>query len=162
MIAPLWLDYRRPPPGRHRLGWWVLALALLAAALLLADYQAVGSRFDETEAGLAQARTRAAARTAPVAAEEGAIATAEWEAMFAALEAAGDDTVTLLSLRRAPGQLQLSGEARDHDAAVDYAARLNASAAFAGVDLTQTEVVHDHPYEPVRFSVLAHWGEAAP
>lgn len=163
MIGPLWLDYRRPPPGRHRLGWIVLSLFVLTAVALLARYMALAERIDVLEASLTEVRAKGAA--AEEAAESGvnaAMPTAEWERMFAALESAGGENVTLLSLRPGPGELQLGGEAWNNDAAVDYVARLNASAVFASVNLTQTEIMREQPRQPVRFTALARWDKAGP
>lgn len=165
MIAPLWLDYRRAPPGRHRPGWILLSLAVLAAALLLSDYAMVNADIEAAQAGLARAEAQ---RLAAAPAEEGGeggmapVATARWEAMFAALEAAASDDVTLLSLRPGPGEWRIGGEARNNDAAVDYAARLSAAKVFDGVNLTQTEVMREQPMQPVRFALQAQWGGAAP
>lgn len=163
MIPRLWLDYRRPPPGRHRTGWIVLSVVALAGVLLLADYAAVNNGIDDLEARLARASAASAAEAEAGTLEGGeavALPAARWESLFAALESAGDETVTLLSLRPGPGELQLNGEAGNNNAAVDYAARLNATAAFDSVNLTQTEVMREHPQQPVRFAVRAQWGRA--
>lgn len=161
-MSPLWLDYRRAPPGRQRPGWILLAVAVLVTVLLLARHARVSDELDAVQAQLAQAEAASAAPSAAAAAGEAEgpppVAAAGWERLFAALEAAGDESVTLLSMQPGRGELRLGGEAVNHDAAVDYARRLNAGGVLGGVHLTQTEVLREHPQRPVRFALLAQWG----
>jgi Tfp pilus assembly protein PilN len=160
---PLSLDYRRAPPGRHRPGWLLLVLGALTASALLAWHAGLRARIETQTAELAQL---VAASEAQVPEEDPAspprLPAARWEALFAALESADDETVTLLSLHPVAGELQLAGEARDNDAAVDYVARLNTADSLAGANLTQTEVLREHPQQPVRFTVRAAWTGATP
>lgn len=160
-MPPLWLDYRRAPPGRQRPGWILLAVAVLVTVLLLARHARVSDELEVLQARLARAEAASAAPPAAAAADgmDGAqpVAAAGWERLFAALEAAGDESVTLLSLQPGRGDLQLGGEAVSYDAAVDYARRLGASGVLGGVHLTQTEVLREHPRRPVRFALLAQW-----
>lgn len=155
MMPTLWLDYRRAPPGRQRPGWALLILGLASSIVLLAEYAALSGEIESAETRRVRAEARRVAAAPDAADGMAPVATAWWQKAFAALESAGDETVTLLSLRPDPGELRIGGEALNHAAAVDYVARLNASGAFGGLYLAQTEVVREHPRRPVRFAVQA-------
>jgi Tfp pilus assembly protein PilN len=185
MMRRLWLDYVRPDPERRRPGLAVLALGVVATLLTSIDYLAVAAERDDVRAQVEQLQRasplpRATARTAPGApsAARGGVeaptadrttatdrtvtavpapSAARWEALFASLEAASDDSVTLLSLHPGEKEIQISGEARDFPASVDYVQRLQAAPALANARLTRSEVVTENPRHPVRFSLVADW-----
>ncbi|MGZ5198619.1 MAG: PilN domain-containing protein [Telluria sp.] len=84
-----------------------------------------------------------------------------WERLFQALEVAASPDVSLLAFDPAPQQrrLRLDGEARDLAALLDYLRRLGSGGTFVQVRLQSHQAVRDDPQHPVRFTVLAHWGE---
>lgn len=160
-MRALWLDYRQEAPGYRRSGFLLLALGVLATSLLLARYFSVADELSVAERQLARLQ-----RAAPVEAAGVALAglpTAEqWESLFRALEAAGDDTVTLLRLQSGKDGTLLTGEASSLDASMAYVDRLQSAQSLADVRMTQSEVVRDHPQRPVRFNLAAGAGGVQP
>ncbi|MGE5466793.1 MAG: PilN domain-containing protein [Ignavibacteria bacterium] len=163
----LWLDYRRADPGRRRLGRLLLAAGVLAAVLTWGDYLAVSAERDDAQAQAetqrrAAERARAAPRGAPgpEALRTAAPSAARWEGLFSSLEAAADDSVTLLSLHPGEKEIQIGGEAKDFGASADYFQRLQSAPALANVRMTQSEVVTENPQHPVRFMLVAEWRSA--
>lgn len=162
-MPPVWLDFQCPPPGYHWPGRLLLAAGLLTGSLLLGRFAALGSALEAAERTLAQLQ-RAVARQEAAAAEgrAGAAApqapsAARWERLFAALEGAADEGVTLLALAPGAGAVTLGGEARDIGAVLDYAQRLQSAAVLGEVQLVRHEVVADSPYRPLRFTLRADW-----
>lgn len=170
--APLWLDYQRPPPGRQLPGIVLLVGSLLLSGVLLSMSFDLGREIEATDAQVAKLRQAAerrrlfaeAAKPAESAtpAPPASASAARWEALFASLEGAADETVTLLGLTPGPREVLVTGEARDLPAALDYAQRLQAAPAFSEAYLAKYEVVREHPRQPVRFTVLARLREAPP
>lgn len=168
-MPPLWLDYRRLPPGRRLPGILLLGGSLLLAGFLLAVSNDISMDVELAEQHLDKLRqagerqrlfavpspSTAAAETPPTSPSA-----ARWESLLASLEAAGDDTVTLLSLTPGAREIVITGEAAGLDPALEYARRLQAAAAFSRAHLAKYELVSDHPRRPVRFTVLAEWREA--
>ncbi|MDD5250691.1 MAG: PilN domain-containing protein [Rhodocyclaceae bacterium] len=170
MMRLLWLDYQQPDPGRHRPGVLLLVAGVVATGVTSADYFAVAAELDAAQSEVAQLRLTAApqrpraaaAAAAPVAAGHEAASppaptAARWEALFASLEAAADDTVTLLSLHPGAKEIQISGEAKDFAASMDYVKRLQSAPALANARLTQSEVAAENPRHPVKFALVADW-----
>jgi hypothetical protein len=174
MIPPLWLDYQRRSLAHRRLGMAVLALGVLAVAGVLFEFLTLKSALEEGQVAVTRLKREAArsrllapatngtGRAGLVATgrdDAGAVthSTARWEIVFAALEKAADDSVTLLALRSGASELQLGAEASSLGAAADYVKRLQSGTAFSSVYLTQSEVVRGHPQRPVRFSLVAEW-----
>lgn len=165
---PLWLDYRRPPPGEQAPGIALLAVGVALAAALAWLGQDTGRQLDaagDQVARLRQAaerqRLQAAASAATAQAGDGtpSPSAARWEALFATLERAGDDKVTLLGLAPAAREVRIDGEALNLPAALDYAQRLQAGTALANAHVARYEIVRDNPRQPVRFTVQANWRE---
>jgi Tfp pilus assembly protein PilN len=170
-MTPLWIDYQRGDPARRRPGLLLLAVGIVATLLTTADYLAVAAERDDAQSqveGLRRTaererptnRTASAPATAPAAAAEtptAAPSAQRWDALFAALEAAANDTVTLLTLHPTGKEIQLSGEAKDFASSMDYVQRLQAQPVLANARLTQSEVMTDNPHRPVRFSLVADW-----
>lgn len=168
-MRPLWLDYRRPDPTQRRPGFLLLAVGAVAAVLTTADYYAAAAERDDAQAEVDRLRRDAERQrtTAAAAAASARAATREparvapsaqrWESLFAALEAAADDTVTLLTLHPGASEIQIGGEARDFASSLDYLRRLQAAPALANLRLTQSETVAENPHHPVRFSFVADW-----
>lgn len=175
-MQALWLDYQRPYPGRRRIGLLLLGAGLAATGLLVVEYfSIVASRDDMQEqvlqlqreasrerllTGSASSHPSAAAQKRGAVAIDGATvghSAAQWEALFASLEAAGDDSVTLLTLQPGGSEITIGGEAKSLAASLDYVKRLQLATAFVNAHLTQTEVVVEHPQRPVRFTLAAEW-----
>lgn len=173
-MPPLWLDYQRAPPGRQLPGIVLLVASLLVAALLIRMSASLAEELTAAEDRVFKLRQAAERQRLFAAAEKPAAGEADeqrppasasarrWETLFASLEKAGDDSVTLLSLAPGAREIVLTGEARALPAALDYAQRLQVAPAFAEAHLAKYEVVREHPRQPVRFTVLAQWREAPP
>ncbi len=148
----------------------LLGVGVVAAALTSVDYLAVAAERDDVQAqveglrGAAEQRQAALAKVpAPSSARASkavAPSAAHWDALFASLEAASDDSVTLLTLHPGEKEIRLSGEAKDFPSAVDYVQRLQSQPSLANVRLTQSETVAENPHHPVRFALAADWRSA--
>lgn len=131
----------------------LLALGVLLTGLLLAQYFTIADQL--SAAGLQLSRLQ---REVPADVDKGALAelptAARWEALFHALETAGDESVTLLRFQSSKEGLLLSGEASSLDASMAYVARLQSAPLLANVQMTDSAVVSDHPQRPVRFNLV--------
>lgn len=82
-----------------------------------------------------------------------------WSQLFSGLEKAQVDTVALLSV--APDaqnrSLLLTGEAKDYNELLEYAARLRSESGLQDVHFTSTEARDDQPQRPVAFAISASW-----
>lgn len=154
-MRALWLDYQQEVPGRRHIGFLLLAMGMLGVILLLARYLTVAGDLSEAERQLSRLqRAELSARHSSIAVAE--LPTAlHWEALFQALEAASDDTVTLLQMQYGKDGILISGEASSLEASLAYASRLQSARLLADVHMTQSEVVRDHPLRPLRFSLVA-------
>ncbi len=83
---------------------------------------------------------------------------AQWESLFASLESAGDESVTLLGLQPGASEIIINGEAKNLAASMDYLNRLQFAKVLVNAHLTQSEIVLEHPQRPVRFTLAAEWG----
>jgi Tfp pilus assembly protein PilN len=183
MMPRLWLDYQRPAPGRQLPGLIVLGVGVAAIIMVGSSYSSVTAELDEVQASVARLRreteqlpahktslpgvpgipdTMAPLPAARQAAHVPAYSKDRWELLFSSLEAAGEESVTLLALRSGTGEVQLAGEAVNLVAVLDYVKRLQSARAFGNVYLTQSEVVREHPQRPVRFTLIAEWREGLP
>lgn len=172
-MRPLWLDYRQPPPARRLPGLLLLVLGLAAGAAATRDFVDLRDAVAGAEQRLAvqqraMERQRAQAREgAPAAAASPSSpprpagrSGAQWDRLFDALEAAVDETVTLLSLEPAEREAMLAGEAKNLAAVADFIARLAQGGVLAEPRLVDHEIVRGHPQRPVRFSLVARWSAA--
>lgn len=168
-MPPLWLDYLRVPPRRQLPGILLLAGSLLLAGCLLTISYDLSTatefaeqHFDKLRQASERRRLFALPGTSTAALQTSSISPSamRWESLLASLEAAADDTVTLLSLRPGSREIVITGEAAGLDPALEYARRLQATAAFSRAHLAKYELLADHPRRPVLFTVLAEWREA--
>jgi len=160
-MRALWLDYQQEAPARRRSGLLLLAMAVLVTSLLLARYAYVADELVAAGLQLSRLQRMAPAGLAHDVPVELPTAT-HWEALFHSLEAASDDTVTLLSLQSGKEGVLMSGEASSLDAAIAYVLRLQSAPLLADVTMTQSEVVRDHPRQPVRFNLVTGTGKVSP
>jgi Tfp pilus assembly protein PilN len=162
VMRALWLDYQQPAPGRGMPGVILLAVSLLAAGWLLANYFAVVGTLDDATQEVSRLK-RAAASQLPTGTIAPAAQSADrWESLFASLESAGDDSVTLLALKPGRTEITITGEAKDMDASMEYVKRLQSATVFANIHVTQSELVAEHPQRPIRFTLASAWQGAAP
>jgi len=170
LMAPLWLDYRRPPPSRQLPGIALLLASLVLTAWLLGsalDISTETALVERQVAKLRQAaeRRRLFATTDPSTASiAGAAArpaespsAGRWEALLTSLENAGDETVTLLSLTPGTREIVITGEAKGVASALDYAQRLQGSSVLTKAHVAKYEIQREHPRQPVSFTLLAEW-----
>jgi len=168
-MQALHLDFQRSVPGHRRLGLLLLAAGLVLSGVLLIQYRSIAAEIEDLQRQLVQLNSAAivsaeaaagagrATQSAPVS-----HSAAQWEAMFAALEAVGDESVTLLGLLPGASEIQISGEAKNLAAMMAYVGRLQSTRPFANVHLTQSEIVAEHAQHPVRFSLAAPWSGELP
>ena len=171
----LHLDYSVAPHALRPWVWWVVAVALAAAALTGWQW----SRLQAERAGLMQrlnARSEGmqpAAVSAPLSAErktalkqQAAQANAvlaelgrPWPQLFAQLEKTAGKDVALLAIRpeAGKGRVRIVGEVRQLADALEYVRRLATVGQMAEVVLEQHEVVESDPQKPVRFALTARW-----
>lgn len=173
-MQPLWLDYQRPAPGRQLPGILLLVGSLVLAGVLIDMSIDLATETASAEQKVAKLRQAAERRRLFASADQAAAASSalaertaaspsasRWESLFSSLEAAGDETVTLLGLTPGAKEILITGEAKGLPEALDYTQRLQAATVLANAHLTKYEVVRGHPQQPVRFTVLADWREAA-
>lgn len=86
-----------------------------------------------------------------------------WAPLLQAIEAASGGDVALLQMqpRADEHSVQLTAEARDPAAMLDYLRRLDASPLLSEVRLVRHRVRDDDPSHPVRFDVRASFGRGA-
>lgn len=170
MIRPLWLDYQRPDPGSRRPGLLALGLGLLGSGLLLGQYFTLVGEVDDLEQQVSRLKRKTVRQLPTETAGDtagrsgtgaGTHSAAQWEELFTSLEEAGNDSVTLLTLQPGASEITISGEAKDLAASMEYVKRLQSCSVFAGVHLTQSEIVLGHPLRPIRFALAAEWRGAA-
>lgn len=160
-MAPLWLDYQRSAPGRRGPGWLIFGCAVLAAFLLFNEHLALIDEQAQLEQELRQIR-RSSATQGDQWLGSASVNNRRYGILLAGLEAAHDETVTLLSLK--PGQIdiQITGEARDQEAVLAYLKRLQASQALAAAYLSESQIAEAHPQRPSRFAIQGRWPQEKP
>ncbi|HEX5394147.1 MAG TPA: PilN domain-containing protein [Rhodocyclaceae bacterium] len=169
-MSPLWLDYRRSPPGHQRPGWLLLIVGLIIAVALSIYSAQLSGELDRHEQRVASLRRQAqrlqaipaqAAETATPA-ETTAHSLQRWESLFDSLEKSADDTVTLTGLDPGAKEIAITGEAKDLASVAAYVQRLQGAPSLSRARLSEYEVIKDRPLRPVHFVVLADWRESRP
>jgi hypothetical protein len=82
-----------------------------------------------------------------------------WLALFAAVETAYDDNVTLLGVEPEPErrEVRLIAEAKDVEAMLAYVRQVRQSPVLRDAWLANHQVNQQDPLRPVRFSIIARW-----
>jgi Tfp pilus assembly protein PilN len=82
-----------------------------------------------------------------------------WDTLFGELEAASNSSVALLSIQPGSGgrKVQLAGEARRFEDLLAYMTRLESTAGFANVLLTEHEMRNANADRAVSFTIAADW-----
>ncbi len=164
MMKRLELDFRGGPRGSRWLGPALLALGAAVCADAGWTYRALHDVVAQNEVRVAR---RAGAAPAPaVSAAEHAAGresvqrlTLPWDELFAALESAASDEVTLASIEPdvAKGTVTISGDGRNYLAALSYVSNLGRIEGLDGVQLVRHERKAADPNGPVSFAVSAAW-----
>lgn len=86
-----------------------------------------------------------------------------WENLFRAVEASAEQDVTLLGMEPDVEKriVRISCEARNIAAMLSYIKRLELQRMFGGIYLQNHQIQEQDPEKPVRFSLVASWGEAS-
>ncbi len=173
-MRTLELDFLNPRRPRTRLGLLVLVAGVAATlavgfrAQSLADQAQVLSQRVGDSRKVARRDVPAdgaPARDPKLVAQEVLRANAvlanlavPWDALFGELEAAASGNVALLAIQPAAGgrKVQLSGEARRFDDLLAYISRLEGTAGFANVFLTEHEL-RGGGERGVTFTLTADW-----
>lgn len=171
------LDIDFLPRRLSRLGIACLALGILAAVAVGADYRNAARRTSLWQEQLDRLQQPARRRPPPRAGDDrelqqmaqAAQAVAQdirrpWPELFAALEKAKSDDVALLSLNPDTGRgaVRITGEARQREAVFAFIERLGQEPALRNVMLLEDQIQQDSPERPVRFLIAADWAGAAP
>ncbi len=165
-LSPLQLDYQSNVRWRQWPGWVLLCLGILLSLLLIAHYRHLEMQRDQAEHTLTVLKRKQALHSMTLARDEARDTQASgkpaprWNSLFTVLEAAADDSVTLLGLDPTSKGIILSGEAKDLDSALTYVRRLKASGQLGQLRMTDQETLKDHPRRPLRFSLEAEWSGA--
>ncbi|TFW32307.1 PilN domain-containing protein [Massilia horti] len=160
-MPPLVLSHMAAPANHRR---QLFAVAMLAAVIFglgtlrLADLRAQAALLRADTARFPAHRIKPAAS----AGQTQAVPAVRWERLFQALASAASADVSLLAFDPAPQQrrVRLDGEARDLPALLDYLRRLGTAGTFVRVLLQSHQTLRDDPQHPVRFTVLAEWGDS--
>jgi hypothetical protein len=174
-LRPLRVDFAERDGGAA-LGRIVLLIAGAAAMTLATtafqDIQARTAQFESElgrikktavtarDAGAAGSRrSDEAVRRANVVARELA---RRWDKVFAAIEAAGDPEVGLLSVEpdAHKGVVRITAQSKSKQAMLRYLTRLQDKEPLQRMLLEQHQVRTDEPEQPVRFVVSGEWEQA--
>jgi len=153
---------------------WVLLVVAAAVSLFLAWYYAVLVReFDAGEAERARLQRPVSGTGHMPSAEEMLGLRTEmrfarrvieqldtpWPALFAAIETAYDDNVTLLGVEPEPErrEVRLLAEAKDAEAMLAYVRQVRQSPVLRDAWLVNHQVNLQDPLRPVRFTINARW-----
>jgi Tfp pilus assembly protein PilN len=174
-MRALELDFLNPVRTRTRLGLLVLLAGLGAIAAVGFRAQTLDDQVQVLRQRVGDSRklvrrdtpaTNEPARDPKLVAQEVIRANAvlsnlavPWDALFGELESAASGNVALLAIQPASGgrKVQLSGEARRFEDLLAYVARLEGTAGFGSVFLTEHELRASGGERVVTFTVTADW-----
>jgi hypothetical protein len=174
-MSILRLDYQRTQKPLPSGGIAVLVVALAVLAGLGARYYWLVERADELEVRARTLQLAAPAGGPRTAGGSKGVATlaleirqanevlrqlgVPWDALFLAVEAAGDKDVTLLSMEP-DGEKQsakIVGEAKNMAAVLNYLRQLGKQPVLHDINLQHHQIQLQDAEKPVRFTVLARW-----
>ena len=169
------LDFLATTRPRARLGPLLLVAGLIAVSGALWRDRALTEQATELQKRVGDSR-RFAQRQAPVAADLTrdpkllaqevtrantvlANLAVPWDALFGELESASNSNVALLAIQPGAGgrKVQLSGEARRFEDLLAYMQRLEGTAGFANVLLSEHEMRNAGADRAVSFTINADW-----
>jgi len=174
MMRRLELDLVKTPTPAWP-GVLLLAVAAAFAAFSYWQYMNVSERRQATQRELAQFRL--ASQKAQAGQQSSSLSFAEmeiedrrarevaamllvpWRDLFAALESAAQNDVSLLAIEpdHKKHQLRIIAETRDFDALTGYLKRLGGAAQLKSVRLLHYEVREEDAQHPLRFTIEAAW-----
>lgn len=172
--SSIFLDYQRRWPVPRRASMGLLAIGALLTGGALYAHQALLAGIAQHEARLGEltrSTTGAIAATNDPRQLDAETQRANailrqlaqpWDALFRALESTAarqEKTIALLAIQpdAEKRQVQISGEAKNLAAMLDYVKLLSADPAMASVHLVSHQVQSRDPQRPVRFSLSAEW-----
>jgi hypothetical protein len=167
---PLQIDFRRAAASWPWAGPLLLAIALTFAGDVAVSYVKTKRQMTKNEMALARLDPRRIKAVKNASKEEIALAretvqrlSTPWTTLFAALESAATDQVTLLAIEPDPkaGTVVISGDSKDYLAALSYVLNLSKAGALEHVQLLRHEVKTGEPHKPVAFAISAAWQEPA-
>ena len=175
-MHPLRLDYQRSNKRVPWLGLGVLVAAMLALALMGSLFRTLNEQasFLEKKAEhyerLSSYRTLAARPLDKQAARAELLEVKQanevvrqlslpWNALFKAVETSSGQNIALLSMEpdRYKGTVNISGEAKDLNALLEYVRQLSKQEVFSNVFLQSHQIVQEDPEKPLRFSLQVYW-----
>lgn len=165
------LDFSRPSTRPGLIPLALLLAGIAAVAVTLTDSSSLEARRDEQAGTIARLEDaeRSASRPRTEAREKLKLDAGEasqakilaslnysWQTAFAALDAAKNRKVALVSLdaAQAKREVRVVAETRKLSDALDYIAKLNEQAGVRRAVLLQHETREDDQYKPVRFTVV--------
>jgi biopolymer transport protein ExbB/TolQ len=168
-MRPLRIDFARSAAAPAWAGWGLLAVSLVLAGLLAAEFRAAQTELARLNDRVERLRAResrsvADPQTARQLREELQRARAvtqqlslPWGRLFQAVESAASRQVALIALQPESGQgvVRITAEARDLAEALEFVRRLQATRQLGGVHLASHQVRTEEAQRPVRFVVLA-------
>jgi hypothetical protein len=168
-FRPLHIDFRRPAASWPWAGPVLFAVALAFAADVGVSYVKTLRAYRDKQTTLARMDPRRMKVGRSASPEEIALAretvqrlSTPWTRLFAALESASTENVTLLSIEPDPKgrTVLISGDSKDYLAALSYVLSLSRVDTLDHVQLVRHEVKKDEPHKPVGFTVSAAWRES--
>lgn len=174
MAAPiLTLDFKRDAFLRRSLGAWLLLAGACAGIAVALAFAAGNQELLQVKRQTTELRQESAPRTEQKSTMDRTQLAAEiahantiirqlnlpWDKLFMALESTANDRVALLAIQPDTRKqlIQLSGEARNMEAVLDYLAQLRSQETLEQIVLTGHEIKLQDPDKPVRFSLSAKW-----
>jgi len=173
-MKPVAINFTWQPDRRaERVGFLLLALALPLAlwvgwedAELHADLESRQSELQRLQRAPDKIRTTLSPETKERQRNELKVAQGvidrldtPWGVLFAAVDSAFDDQVTLLNVEPEPErrEIRLTAEAKDMQAMLAYVRQIGQSPVFREAYLASHQINQQDPLRPVRFIVNARW-----
>ena len=164
--APLELDFVAAPRRARLAGFFVMALALGVASVLISKQQNAQQRLQQLQAAENLLGSARAPRAVPRERLEEQLKSAQatvrqlalpWAELIDALERSAMREVSLLHIQPDAQQrlVRLTAEARNEGQMLEYLRRVGAAGRFSEVHLVSHQLREDDPRRPVQFSLQA-------